>query len=205
MLRALSRCIVPGVGGLRRCPPGGPVHVQPPGTGLPLFVGIVTRHREAVSARSQHGPSLDSTDRPVAWTSRLLGRSSPALYLATHPSMLRSRSVDSFSRIGTRLSHHSPTRPRRPGSFARFAGSQKFPAGAHQDGSLQRSRLLAATIRDTIPRPPQPPPAPTTVEAAVALLRSARPDLLAQGALPASTSVPPPTLPPQPPQLDFDE
>ncbi|KAH7938887.1 hypothetical protein HPB52_002104 [Rhipicephalus sanguineus] len=42
--------------------------------------------------------------------------------------MLRSRSVDSFSRIGTRSSHHSPTRPRRPGSFARFAGSQKFPA-----------------------------------------------------------------------------
>ncbi|KAH7944526.1 hypothetical protein HPB52_021118 [Rhipicephalus sanguineus] len=58
---------------------------------------------------------------------------------------------------------------------------------AHQDGSLHRSRLLAATIRDTIPRPPQPPPAPTTVEATVALLHSARPDLLAQGALPAST------------------
>ncbi|KAH7968950.1 hypothetical protein HPB52_013093 [Rhipicephalus sanguineus] len=79
---------------------------------------------------------------------------------------------------------------------------------AHQDGSLHRSRLLETTIWDTIPRPPQPPPAPTTAEAAVALLRSARPDLLAQGALPAPTSVPPPTLPLQPPVddlLDFDE
>ncbi|KAH7963797.1 hypothetical protein HPB52_022907 [Rhipicephalus sanguineus] len=75
---------------------------------------------------------------------------------------------------------------------------------AHQDGSLHQSRLLAATIRDTIPRPPQPPPAPTTVEAAVALLPSARPDILAQGALPAPTSVPPHTLPPQPPHDEDD-
>ncbi|KAH7969621.1 hypothetical protein HPB52_020411 [Rhipicephalus sanguineus] len=78
----------------------------------------------------------------------------------------------------------------------------------YNDGSLHRSRLLAATFRDTIPRPPQLLPAPTTVEAAVALLRSARPDLLPQGALPAPISVSPPNLPTQPPVddlLDFEE
>ncbi|KAH7951054.1 hypothetical protein HPB52_004546 [Rhipicephalus sanguineus] len=72
--------------------------------------------------------------------------------------------------------------------------------------------------------PPQPPPCgnnaghhPSTTATTASsnnrrgrhrYPRSARPDLLAQGALPAPTSVPPPTLPPQPPVddlLDFDE
>ncbi|KAH7984187.1 hypothetical protein HPB52_017840 [Rhipicephalus sanguineus] len=205
MLRALSRCIVPGAGGLHRCPPGRPVHVQPLGTGLPLFVGLVTRHREAVSARSQHG---DSTDRPVAWTSRLPWGIQPRPLLGDPP-------LDAPEPFrGLLLSDRHPIEPSQPYTaeetriLCPLCRVPEISRRAHQDGPLHRSRLLAATIRDTIPRPPQPPPAPTTIEAAVALLRSARPDLLAQGALPAPNSVPPPTLPPQPPVddlLDFDE
>ncbi|KAH7961706.1 hypothetical protein HPB52_011557 [Rhipicephalus sanguineus] len=103
------------------------------------------------------------------------------------------------------------TRHRRRTRRLTLTETNKLTTSRTLDGSLYRSRLLAATIRYTIPRPPrppQPPPAPTTAEAAVALLRSARPDLLAQGALPAPTSVPPHTLPPQPPVddlLDFDK
>ena len=206
MLRALSRCIAPGAGGPHRCPPAGPVPEQPPGTGLPLFGGLVTRHREAVSARWPHGPS--STPPTVPWPGRraYLGRYSPALYLATHSSTLQSRSADSFCRIGTRL--RQPYTSEETRILCPICRVPEISRRAHQDGSLHRSRLLAATTRDTTPGPPQPPPAPTTVEAAVALLRSARPDLLAQGALTAPTSVPPPNLSPQPPvddPLDFDE
>ncbi|KAL1475646.1 hypothetical protein MTO96_037141 [Rhipicephalus appendiculatus] len=118
--------------------------------------------------------------------------------------MLRSASAGSFSQTTTRLSHHSPIRLKRRGYSALSAMSQKSPAAHIKTAPLHRSRLLAVAIRDAIPPPPQLPPAPTTVEAAVALLRSARPDLLAQGAL----SLAPPNLPLQPPVddlLDFEE
>ncbi|KAL1470647.1 hypothetical protein MTO96_040317 [Rhipicephalus appendiculatus] len=75
----------------------------------------------------------------------------------------------------------------------------------HQDGYLHRGRLLVGAIRNTILLTPQPPPAPTTVEAAVALLRSACPDLLAQGGLlaPISASRPYLPLPPVDDLFDF--
>ncbi|KAH7931840.1 hypothetical protein HPB52_025232 [Rhipicephalus sanguineus] len=148
---------------------------------------------------------LDSTDRPVAWTSRLPWEIQPRPLLGDPP-------LDAPEPFrGLLLSDRHPIEPSQPYTAKEtriLCRVSEISRRAHQDGSLHRSRLLAATIRDTILRPPQPPPAPTTVEAAVALLRSARPDLLAQGVLPAPTSVPPPTLPPQPPVddlLDFDE
>ncbi|KAH7931959.1 hypothetical protein HPB51_029641 [Rhipicephalus microplus] len=49
--------------------------------------------------------------------------------------------------------------------------------------TLHHSRLFSVAIRHAIPRAAQPPPVSTTVEAVVALLRSARPDLQAKGAL----------------------
>ncbi|KAL1483915.1 hypothetical protein MTO96_032873 [Rhipicephalus appendiculatus] len=39
--------------------------ISPPGTGLQQFVALVTRHREAVSARSPHGLSLIA--RTIPW------------------------------------------------------------------------------------------------------------------------------------------
>ncbi|KAH7969723.1 hypothetical protein HPB52_021691 [Rhipicephalus sanguineus] len=109
------------------------------------------------------------------------------------------RGLDVASTLGVAAptSTGRPT-PRRSGAVPRTPSN----------GSLHRSRLFAVTIRDTIPRPPQPPPAPATVEAAVALLRSAPPDLLAQGTIPAPISVSHPNLPQQPPVddlLDFEE
>ncbi|KAH7969525.1 hypothetical protein HPB52_019296 [Rhipicephalus sanguineus] len=151
---------------------------------------------------------LDSTDRPVAWTSRLPWEIQPRPLLGDPP-------LDAPEPFrGLLLSHRHPIEPSQPYTaeetriLCPLCRVPEISRRAHQDGPLHRSRLLAATIRDTIPRPPQPPPAPTTIEAAIALLRSARPDLLAQGALPAPNSVPPPTLPPQPPVDDllyFDE
>ncbi|KAH7982842.1 hypothetical protein HPB52_018969 [Rhipicephalus sanguineus] len=128
---------------------------------------------------------LDSTDHPVAWTLRLPWEIQPRPLLGEPP-------LDAPEPFrGLLLSDRHLMEPPQPYTaeetriLCPICRVPEISRRAHQDGSLHRSRLLAATIRDTIPRPPQPPPAPTTVEAAVALLRSARPDLLAQGALPA--------------------
>ncbi|KAL1444713.1 hypothetical protein MTO96_045432 [Rhipicephalus appendiculatus] len=53
MLRALSRCILPG--DLYRRPPAGPAPDQPPGTDLPLFVAFTTSHRRPCP----HGRHMD--------------------------------------------------------------------------------------------------------------------------------------------------
>ncbi|KAH7939299.1 hypothetical protein HPB52_010400 [Rhipicephalus sanguineus] len=151
---------------------------------------------------------LDSTDRPVAWTSRLPWEIQPCPSLGDPP-------IDAPETFrGLLFSDRHPIEPSEPYTaeetriLCPLCRVPETSRRAHQDGSLPCSRLLAARIRDTIPRPPQPPPAPTTVETAVALLRSARPDLLVQGALPAPTSMPPPTLTQQPTVddlLDFDK
>ncbi|KAH7969715.1 hypothetical protein HPB52_021683 [Rhipicephalus sanguineus] len=145
---------------------------------------------------------LDSADRPVACTSRLPWELQPRPLLGDPP-------FDAPEPFRGLLSDRPPIEPLQPYT----TGETRIPCPiyrvpeisrrAHQDGSVHRSRLLAVTIRDTIPRPPQPSPAPTTVKATVALLRSARPDLLARGGLSDPISVSSPSLPPQPPVDDL--
>ncbi|KAL1468498.1 hypothetical protein MTO96_025337 [Rhipicephalus appendiculatus] len=91
------------------------------------FVALITRHREPVSARSPHGLSLIPPTTPWPGHPTYPGSYSLALYLATHLSMLQSRSAD-FSRAGTRMSHHNIIQLRRPGYFVRSAESHKFHA-----------------------------------------------------------------------------
>ncbi|KAL3183087.1 hypothetical protein MRX96_006869 [Rhipicephalus microplus] len=118
------------------------------------------------------GQATDSADRPVAWSSRLL-RDPPL------------EAPESFR--GLLLSDRHPTVP--PQHYAAEESRILYPIcrvpeisrRTHEDGSLHRSRLLAVAIRDAIDRPPRHPA--KTVEAAVTLLRSARSDLLTQGAL----------------------
>ncbi|KAL1418495.1 hypothetical protein MTO96_025879 [Rhipicephalus appendiculatus] len=87
MLRALSRCIVPGASNHHRRPPAGTAPDQPTGTSLPLFGALVTYHREAVSARWPLGHALILLTAPWLGHHAYLGNSSLAPYLATHPSM----------------------------------------------------------------------------------------------------------------------
>ncbi|KAH7956981.1 hypothetical protein HPB52_014031 [Rhipicephalus sanguineus] len=82
-----------------------------------------------------------------------------------------------------------------PGDLTAHTSGRAPPTQPH-------SRLLAVTIGNSTAYLPPPPPGPTTVEAAVALLRSARRDLLAQGALLAPISALPPNLPPPQPPVD---
>lgn len=79
-------------------------------------------------ARSPHRLFFIPPTAPWPGRRAYLGSYSLALYLATHPSTLQSRSANSFCRTGTGLSHHSLTQPRRPGSFVRSAESWKFLA-----------------------------------------------------------------------------
>ncbi|KAH7943105.1 hypothetical protein HPB52_005325 [Rhipicephalus sanguineus] len=133
---------------------------------------------------------LDSADRPVAWTSCLPWEIQP------HP-LFGDPPLDALEPFGgLLLSDRRPIEAPQPYTaeetriLCPICRVPEISRRVHQDGSLHHSRLLAAAIRDTMPRSP---PAPTTVEAAVALLRSARPDLLAQGALPAPPRCRPPT------------
>ncbi|KAL1466934.1 hypothetical protein MTO96_000534 [Rhipicephalus appendiculatus] len=120
-----------------------------------------------------------------------------------------SRVVSEETFRGLLLSDRNPVEPPQPYTadetriVCPIGRVPEISRRAHHDGSLHRSRLLAVTIRHTITRPPQPPPAPTTVEAAVTFLRSGRPDLLVHGAISAPISVSPLHLPPQPPVDDL--
>ncbi|KAH7963489.1 hypothetical protein HPB52_021256 [Rhipicephalus sanguineus] len=146
---------------------------------------------------------LDSADHVVAWTSRLPRELQPRPLLGD----LILDAPEPFR--GLLPSDRHPIEPPQPYTteetriLCPTCRVPEISRRAHQVGSLHRSRLLALTIRDTVPRPQQPPPAPTTVEAAVAPLHSTRPDFLAQGALLAPISVATPNLPPQPPVDDL--
>ncbi|KAH7943422.1 hypothetical protein HPB52_007853 [Rhipicephalus sanguineus] len=173
MLRALSRCIVPGAGGLpmssRRSRSRSAPWDRSPAVRGPRYPPSRCRVRTVAT-----WTVLDSTDRPVAWTSRLPWEIQPRPLLGDPP-------LDAPEPFRGLLSDRHPMEPSQPYTaeetriLCPLCRVPETSRRAHQDGLLHRSRLLAATIRDIIPRLPQPPPAPTTIEAAVALLRWARP------------------------------
>ncbi|KAL1414425.1 hypothetical protein MTO96_030275 [Rhipicephalus appendiculatus] len=116
--RELTARQKPAIINHHRRPAAGPAPDQPTGTGLSLFGALVTYHREAMSARWPLGHALILLTTPWPGDHAYLGNSSLAPYLATHPSILRSRSADSFSQTATRLSHQHLIRPKRPGYSA---------------------------------------------------------------------------------------
>ncbi|KAH7963506.1 hypothetical protein HPB52_021273 [Rhipicephalus sanguineus] len=175
---------------------GSPVHVQPPGTGLPLFVGLVTRHREACP----HGRNMD---RPRLYRpSRGLDVASPLGDPA--PPLLGDPPLDAPAVPWTPSLRSAPDRAiaalHGQGDQDPLPGLRNFPPRP-QDGSLHRRPASLRQQSGTpsfdhrnhrqLQQPSRPP----------SLSFARPPDLLAQGVLPAPTSVPPPTLPPQPPSM----
>ncbi|KAH8033303.1 hypothetical protein HPB51_009414 [Rhipicephalus microplus] len=114
----------------------------------------------------------------MAWSSRLRWELQPRPLLGNPPL----EAPEPFR--GLLLSDRRPTEPPQHYTaeesriLCPICRVPEISRHAHQDGSLHRSRLLAVAIRDAIRQPPDP----TAVEATFALLRSARQDLLEQGA-----------------------
>ncbi|KAL1425063.1 hypothetical protein MTO96_019517 [Rhipicephalus appendiculatus] len=74
---------------VRRIPPA--PDFSPPGTGLSQFVALVTRHRDAVSARSPYG--LSSIPPTTPWPGHPAYLGSYSLALTWRPTHRRSRAV----------------------------------------------------------------------------------------------------------------
>ncbi|KAH7951563.1 hypothetical protein HPB52_010328 [Rhipicephalus sanguineus] len=170
MLRVLSRCIVPS--DLHRRPPAA---VRGPRR-LPLRGHVRTVTIWAV---------LNSANPLVAWISRLPRELRPRPLTCDPP-------LDALRRFHGLLS--DPSRVYMAEETRILCPLCRVPEISrctHQDGPLHRSRLLAVTIHNCVPQLPPSPLGPTSVEAAVTLLRSAHPGLLAQGALLAPISASP--------------